>query len=487
MIGRAWAAAVLALAAALSLASPSAAQAPERGPGLSVEAAMASAASLSAGVAARKAAADAAARAVDAARAGLFPRLAGSLSGAYLPLNDQAGITVPKGALSSYPLTLPEADLTISPNASDFYFKGNLSFSQPLFAWGKIRDGIDLARAEAGLSRAQARGAASDAAREANRAYFAALLAERSSAILAEILAYADQIVADQAAQLDAGLATKAQLLSAKADRAELASQLAQARESAASAREALALLSGEAAASADLSSDFRNALPQSPEAELKAAAASSSTPLAEASARLAQAERRLGLAEDSTILKPDLALFASLDTAGTSVPYSKESWTDGWSLSLSLGLSAKVDFFDGGASAAAVKEARAGAAAAKAALLAAGQEARLEARRALDAGRGAEAALEAARAKAEFAAESLSAVEAQAADQLASRSQLLGARLREAGARLGLLQARYALEEAAADLDRIGGALGDGAPRAAPRAAAPDTAAPNAAAGGTR
>jgi hypothetical protein len=39
------------------------------------------------------------------------------------------------------------------------------------------------------------------------------------------------------------------------------------------------------------------------------------------------------------------------------------------------------------------------------------------------------------------------------------SRSELSGAEIREAGARLTVLEARYALEEALADLDRLGGA----------------------------
>jgi outer membrane protein TolC len=458
---------------------PIAAQSQPQGPELSVERAMALAASGSAAVVAKNAAAFAAAKAADAAKARLLPSLTGSLSGAYLPVNQQVGITVPAGEFGTLPLwvpastspgtyysgpftkysvELPDRDLTIMPNSFNEYFKGNLTFAQPIFAWGKIRDSIELALEEARKEGVDARGASLDAARQANAAYFSAVLAQRSQVILAQFVGYADQIVADRSAALGEGLATKAELLSAKADRADLASKLVEAHEAEASSREALALLSGDEAESATLSSDFRDALPPIAEEKLKDATATSSTPFAQASSSLAQAERKLAFSKDSTILKPDLNFFASLDTTGTSIPYATDSWTDDWSLSLSLGLDVKVDLFDGGASAAGVAEAKAGVDAARSALLAAGKAARLEARRAIDAARRAQAALEAAQARLDYAAEALRAAESSAAEQVASRSELLSAKMRNASAALDLLEARYTLEEAIADIDRIGG-----------------------------
>jgi outer membrane protein TolC len=444
---------ILALAAL-----PMAVQAQRSETELSVERAMGLAASRSAAIVAKNAAAFAADKAVDAAKAQLLPRLTGSLSGAYLPENKQVGIKIPAGELATSPIKIPSSDITITPSSSDLYIKGNVSFAQPIFAWGKIRDSVELALEEARKTRADARGASLDAAREANRAYFSAVLAQKSQEILEKLLGYADQIVADQSAALGEGLATKAQLLATKAERADLVSKLVEAREAQASAREALALFAGDEAETATLSSDFRDALPSVPEEKLKDQTAIASTPFAQASSGLALAERRLLLARDTTILKPDLAFFASLDTAGTSLPYSGGAWADDWSLSLSLGLDVKVDLFDGGASAAGVGEAAAGVEAARAALVAAGKAARLEARRAVEAARRAQAALEAAQARLDYAAEALRAAESSAAEQISSRTELLGARMRDASAALELLQARYALEEAIADLDRIGG-----------------------------
>jgi outer membrane protein TolC len=412
-------------------------------------------------VAARNAAAAAALGAIDAARAQLLPKLSGSVSGAYL-VNPPAGVTVKAGSIGTLPLyyptgmvnvPLPSEDMTLFEGAKPFYVKGNLSFSQPLFAWGKIRAAIDLASLEAEVASVGARGAALDAARQANRAYFSALLSKRSAAILRELRSLAAQIVADGGSALDEGLSTRDKLLSAKADLADIDSRLVEAEEGGRSSLEALAFLTGLDAPSIELGSDFRDALPPLAEEGIKDGAAAASTALGEARARLSEARRRLDLERGSGPFRPDFAFFASLDAANqdTSSPGSAFSWD------LSIGLAAKADFFDGGAAAARKREAAANVEAADAALRATLGSLRLDARRAVDAARRAEASLAAARARGDWAAEALKSARASAADQMISRSELGGAEIREASARLAVLGARYALEEALADLDRLG------------------------------
>jgi outer membrane protein len=404
-------------------------------------------------VAARNAAAQAALKAADAAKAKLLPQISGSATGAYL-VNPPGGLTLAAGKLATSPILLPQTDTVVLPATSNYYFKGNLTFSQPIFAWGKIRASIDLALLEARVAEADARGAARDSVREANRVYYSALLSERSAAILAELCGLAQQIVDDRHSSLDEGLSTKEQLLSSEADLAELNSRLVEARESAKSAREALAFYTGLDADRIELRSDFRDALPPIAEDSLKEAAALSSTAFAEAGARLREAERKLDLEKGSSLFLPDLSFFAGFDTLS---PNSGGSMSGSWSWDLSLGLAAKVDLFDGGAAMARKKEAAAEIDSAKAALQAAGKGARLEARRAVDAARRAEASLAAARSRGDWAAEALRAARASAADLMISRSELNGAMIREASARLTALGARYALEQAIADLDRLG------------------------------
>jgi outer membrane protein TolC len=422
-------------------------------------------------VVARNASAQAALKAADAARAQLQPRLGGSLTGAYL-VNPPSGLSIPAGYLGRIPtgpttyIPLPETEVSVLPATSDKYFKGNLTFSQPIYAWGKIRASIDLALFEAKVADAEAKGAARDAARQANRAYFSALLSERSADILTELCALAERIVADRRSALDNGLGTKGEVLSAAADLADLRSRLVEARESAKSSLEALAFYTGFDADRIELVSDFRDALPPIAEDSLKASTLLSSTAFAEAGARLSEADRKLDLERGSSLFEPDLSLFASLDLVS---PNSGGSISSAWTSNLSLGLTASVDLFDGGASAARKKEAADRVDSAKAALLAAGKGARLEARRAVEAANKAQASLEAARARSDWAAEALNTARASAAEQLISRSELDGAEIREASERLSVLGARYALEESIADIERLSPAA---APAAAPGAA---------------
>jgi outer membrane protein TolC len=412
-------------------------------------------------VAARNAAAAAALASIDAARAQLLPKLSGSASGAYL-LNPPAAITVKAGSLGDLPLyyptgivdvPMPADDLTLFAAAKPVNVKGNLSFSQPLFAWGRIKAAIDIASLESEVASVAAKGAALDAAREAEKAYFSALLSKRSAGVLSELRVLAVQIVADRGSALGEGLSTGEQLLSAKADLADIDSRIVEAKEGEKSSLEALAFLTGLDAHSIELGSDFRDALPPIDEDSLKEGSTASSTAFGEARARLSEARRKLDLERGSGLFRPELSLFASLDASNqdTSNPNASFYWD------LSVGLAAKVDLFDGGAAASRVKEAEAEVDAAGAALGAALGSLRLEARRAVDAARRAEASLAAARARGAWAAEALRNARSSAAEQLISRSELGGAEIREASARLAILGARYALEEALADLDRLG------------------------------
>ncbi|HTX71413.1 MAG TPA: TolC family protein, partial [Rectinemataceae bacterium] len=223
-------------------------------------------------VRARAAGLEAALQGERVARAALYPSLSASASGAYLA-NPPEGISVAKGSLGSLTvpdgtggyktIEMPSQDFVVVKNAEDTYFKGNLTFTQPIVAWGKIRASMDIATMEAELALTGREGAARDAAREANRAYYSAKLALESQAILEGLQTLAASIVADRSASLELGLGTKERLLSAQADRAAIDAQLVGARESATTALQSLSALTGIAAGkSIDLVSDFRDGLP---------------------------------------------------------------------------------------------------------------------------------------------------------------------------------------------------------------------------------
>jgi len=403
------------------------------------------------GVAARSAALAAALAAARAARAAFYPGVSASASGAYL-LNPPAGLTLAKGSFAALPFPIPSQDLAVVQKASDLYYQGTITFKQPIVAWGKIRAAVGLADLEAQAALAERDGARLDAGREANRAYYSVKLAAESEAILGELRALAASIVADRQASLDEGLGTREELLSAKADLADLDARIVDAEEGAASAQENLAALTGlPAGTRIEAVSAYRSKLPALDEGRIEDASRFSSTDWKAAGIRLKEASKRIDLAKGSSPFLPDLAFFASLDATGP-----QSTWTGTWTWDLSLGLSASVDLFDGGAAAAKIDQARAERAVAEAALRGARTEARLAARRAIQAAREAEAALERAEAREAWAAEALKNARASARNELLSRQNLNAAAIREAGARLDLASARYTLEEALADLERI-------------------------------
>jgi outer membrane protein len=442
-------------------------------------------------VLAKRAAAEAALRAVDVARANFFPKLSASVSGMYL-VNPPAGVSVKAGSLGnlplyiappsstpqndpahwisvngqnlytgplvSYPISMPAEEMVVMKDAKNSYFKGNLTFTQPIFVWGKIKAAVELASLESQVAAIGSRGAVLDAQRSANRAYYSALLSHEGASILEELRALASSILKDLQSSLDEGFATKEQLLSGAAELAGLEAKLVQAQEGERSSLEGLALLTGLDPESMALVSPFRDRLPPIDEARLKEAALGVSTDLGIARARLAQARKKLDLERGSSLFLPDLSFFASLDASGQDIPFSADSWKDTWSWDLSLGLAAKADFFDGGASAARKREASSNIEAARAGEAANEKAARLQVRRAIDSARGAEASLREKEARAAWAAEALRNARARAADQSISRPELNASAIAEASARLELLYARYALEEAIADLERAAG-----------------------------
>jgi outer membrane protein TolC len=422
-----------------------------------------------------------------ATKAAFLPKVGASISGAYL-VNPPTGITIDKGSIAestmwapipqnlapgyystaggttqySGPLvpgtaSFPSSDIVVVKDAEHSYFKGNLSFTQPLFAWGKIKSAVDIAGLEVQIAIANRDGARLDAARAANRAYYSAKLALDSAAILAELRSLAGAIVADRAAAVAEGMVPSERLLSARSDLAQIEARIVEAGEAGSSALLGLEALTGLPFDSAIRpSSDYRGRLPAFAEADLVEKAGAASTDAIVAGARLTEAGSKIDLEKGGTLFKPDLAFFASLDASGQTPPLTTDTWKDSWTWDLSLGLSVSATFFDGGRSAAKVAGAVAGREAAKAALHGAQTASRIAARQAIEAARKAEAALRAAEAKAAWTAEVLANARQSSADQMISRQELNGAAIQDAGARLDLTGARYALEEAIADLERL-------------------------------
>jgi outer membrane protein TolC len=384
--------------------------------------------------------------AVDAARANFLPKITSSVSGGWLA-NPPLGVTLKAGEMGVLPAALggakiPSTDLTFIDNAKPTWFKGNLTLSQPLFTWGKIGSAAAIAGLEAQIAVAGREGAILNVRRQVETTYFTVRFCRETRAL-----------------SLGSGLSTQEQLLSSKADLADIDARIVEVDETERTALYSLGILTGLDTASIDLVSACRTEVPVYDEAALEDRASRTGESAVTARVRLSEANKKLALAKGSMMLLPDLQFFSSLDVSGQTVPFSGSIWLDKtWTWDLTVGIAAKTDLFDGGASYANIREAKAGLDAATAALSGQENAARLAARNAADTARKTQADIMRKTARCAWYAEALKAAQSSFKNQVISRAELNGASMREILGRIDLLQAQYNLEQAIADLELVNG-----------------------------
>jgi outer membrane protein len=397
------------------------------------------------------------------ARSQRLPRLALEASASYLA-NPPEGITVTKGELGTIfipPSTLvelPAEDLVFVDDAEPTYYKLGATLTQPLYTSGKIAAGIRLAelgRLAAGTELDRQR---REIRRETARAYHGAVLAGRSLLHLSAMrAAYAD-IVVDRHASFAEGTVTRQAVLDAEASLASLDARIVAAREARSSALEALAALTGLAAADIDPVDGFRDTCPGLDEDRLRTLAAAGAPDIASARTRLEQAGVKRDLERAGAELRPDLALSVAGSVSGQRTPFVGSDWTDSWDWNVVVSVGAKATAFDSGASRARISAASSDREAAAAALLQAEKLVRLSVRKAVETAVNAGAALAERRAKLALAEETAKNARVSFENDVATRGE---ARLAEVGrlaAALDLESAGAALEDAIGEIEYLTG-----------------------------
>lgn len=384
--------------------------------------------------------------ALDEARAARLPRLVLEASASYLA-NPPTGITVHRGELATVPVVIPAEDLVFVADSEPTYYKLGATLTQPLSTSGKIDAGIRLAELDRSAAAAGLEQQRRDIRRETGRAYRGAVLAARSLPLLEAIRAGWADIVADRRASFAEGTVTRQAVLDAEASAAGLEAKIVAAREARESALEALAALTGLAAAEIEPVDGFPEACPDLDEPALQAFAAGAPD-IAAARILLEQAGANRDLERARSALRPDLALSVAGSVSGQRTPFVGGDWTDTWDWSLVVSVGAKAMAFDAGASRARVDAATANRDAAAAAMAQAEKLGRLAVRSAVEQARVAGARLAERRARLTLAEETAKNARVSFENGVATREQ---ARLAEIG--------RLA---AALDLELGGAALGD-------------------------
>jgi outer membrane protein len=412
-----------------------------------------------------------------------LPRVDAAASGSYIA-NPSRGYTITAGELGSFTptiptgalknpvpiplgtLSIPQEDVTIGAQEHN-YFSVSATLTQPLFAWGKIRNAIDAAGILAEAAAADLSQQRLDVARETHRAYFGAVLARESLAVLQRLRDTAARVVRDREQSFDQGSTNREPVLDAAAGLAAVEARLAEAAQGLATSMESLGLLMNRDAASLSLSTGFSATLPALDEPEILETALAASPEIARGRALAGAARKKLDIARGGAMLLPDAGLGVTFSYAGQEdLPGTAWTWSnDTWDWNLIVSLSVKTSLFDGLASYSRIGQAGQDAEAASVGLAGAEKLVRLSVRRAVDAAARADASVAEKRARADLAAERLRNARASYDSGTSSMADVRGAELLAGGADLDLLYALYAREEAVADLERLTGrALGGGA-----------------------
>jgi outer membrane protein len=414
--------------------------------------------------------------AVGEATASALPHVDLQASASYL-VNPPQGYTVKAGALGSFTPEIPANTLKLGPAIplgsvsmpkNDFtigaqehnYFSLSASLSQPLFTWGKISGAISLAGLAADAAGNDLVAQRRDIRREVSRAWDGALLAAGSEEVLKRLSDTAREIVGDRQKAFDDGTTNREAVLQAQSDLAQIAARLVDAEQGRLTSLESLGILTGLDPSTITLASGFHDSLPPLSESDVRESALKLSTDLTASRTRLQQAQKKLSVEKGGSMLLPDVSLGVTVDVTGQEdVPYSAWSWdVTAWNWDVVISLGVKTSVFDGLSSYSRIAQAQRDVDAAGTAAAQQEKLVRLSVRKAVDAALRAEAGVQEKQAAGELAQERLRNAQASFDSGLVSRADLRGAQIQEGTAALDLLAARYAREEALADVVRLSG-----------------------------
>lgn len=289
------------------------------------------------------AAEDAARADLTSARARRLPTLGTETTGTYIA-NPTDPIAIPA---NSFAPGMPGAPITLYEGSGNSLYDFKLTGDLPLFSWGKISLGIDLARTGLSAAALQRRKAERELAVRLSASWDALAYVNRAGDVL-ELQSRIGQRLVELARQsAAAGFMTAVDLANARIKLKEI--EMAQTRLS-----ERRDRLLSDIASMAGLDSlsiaELRivapaSGAPRSTEDQLWTLATTGSDDLALASVQLAIKQGQKRLAEKEALGLPDIGLHVELSYGGPSMPFAQDDWRDkdDYQLTFSLGASGSI------------------------------------------------------------------------------------------------------------------------------------------------
>lgn len=403
---------------------------------------------------------------LDAAEAELNPSISFSGSASFLG-NPPEGVAIQPGDLgtvtepgSTFPLPVPEQRIVLVPDAENTFYRLGTTLSQPVFTWGRLRNGVRAAEAGRSVAVWELTGAEKELERSVAERYFAVRLAEQSVALLSEAEEILARVTEDRRRAFDAGAETREGVLEAEANEANLRLRRAQAEEGLASARAGLAFAVGREdvsdIAELRLATEYRTEPPSEPFDRILRGIDSPS--LRTLQSRVDQA--REGLAAARAATRPAIGLELGLEVSGQRTPVLAANWRDSWDTSLTVSLGVSGTAFDFGRTDARIAEAQAQLRLAQTGAAEARDGLPAQLRATYERARTGAVGVEVAQAALTLAEERLRGARISFENDLIVRSDLLQAEVGAVIARIELVNAQHDMERALIELEYQAGTI---------------------------
>ncbi len=280
------------------------------------------------------------------ARARRLPTLKAETSGSYIG-NPTEPITMPAGSIATVPMVLPPTDVVLFEGSGKSRYDFKLVGDLPLFTWGKIEQGIDLARTGLGAAALQRSKAEHELAIKVRGSWDALAYIGRAAAVVELQAKIGARLVEISEKSAAAGFLTKADLASARIKLKEIDMAAARLDEQRDRLLSELASMAGLKKLSPD---DLRLAVqpagtPRWTQEEAFTLASEGSYDLALLEVLLESKRGLKALAETEARGLPDIGLHVELSYGGARLPFLETDWfgQDDWQLSISLGTTGNI------------------------------------------------------------------------------------------------------------------------------------------------
>ena len=296
--------------------------------------------------------------ALEEAKAERYPVI-GFQAAATLMTNPQEGVFIRKGEFgyqpsfdSEAPMPFPDQDYVLLEDYENTYFTVETALDQPIFTWGKLKRGIELARGEVRSALVEVKVTEEDVKKQVIQAYFGVQFARQARQLMREAETLLSKMASDRATEYQEGVINLQTLLETERNRAAVETRLAELEQAATQAENGFFLLTGIHPNNRQFSTPLNSSLELPGDPYIIAGATVSHSPeVRRLSVTADQADNFSELEGKTGQLRPDFFLRLGMDVTGQRIPLVGANWTDTWDINFLITIGTQLTVWDAGRS----------------------------------------------------------------------------------------------------------------------------------------